>query len=397
MRPVDWKLVRSVVWLVMPTVAVLLFGAWFLAHDVPRIVRDRRDQISAETEAAANNARLDPSKADFIWQRGKGIVKGDAARFGDMFPADMTWKAWRPMRRFNQKDNMLGWRETPAGRLVWARGRTPDDDTLVYARLTGIDVRDYAFTLYAAVCLFLAVLVGMTFASVRFFVEYIHSRDDFMVAAAHDMTTPLVGMRYMIGRDDATAKKLNERMIRLVANIKDFMRLGGRRAQPERKPFDIVAAYEEAYSLFRDDYRDVLDGRDAGFDASALAAPDGSRTLAMGDETLTIQILWNLLGNDLKYAAPYGHVQTTMSVADGFVTVDIADEGKGMSPREMSKAFNRYYRAKTVLETGKGGFGIGLPTAREFAEAMGGSLTVRANSPKGCVFTFRIPCAQRES
>ena len=219
----------------MPTVAVLLFGAWFLAHDVPRIVRDRREQISAETEAAANNARLDPSKADFIWQRGKGIVKGDAARFGDMFPADMTWKAWRPMRRFNQKDNMLGWRETPVGRLVWARGRTPDDDTLVYARLTDIDVRDYAFTLNAAVCVFLAVLVGMTFASVRFFIEYIHSRDDFMVAAAHDMTTPLVGMRYLIGRDDATARNLNERMIRLVANIKDFMRLGGRRARPERR------------------------------------------------------------------------------------------------------------------------------------------------------------------
>ncbi|MBQ1428690.1 MAG: sensor histidine kinase, partial [Kiritimatiellae bacterium] len=47
--------------------------------------------------------------------------------------------------------------------------------------------------------------------------------------------------------------------------------------------------------------------------------------------------------------------------------------------------------AKTVLESGKGGFGIGLCTAREFAEAMGGTLTVRANEPRGCVFTLELP------
>ena len=41
--------------------------------------------------------------------------------------------------------------------------------------------------------------------------------------------------------------------------------------------------------------------------------------------------------------------------------------------------------------SGKGGFGIGLCTAREFARAMGGDLTVRPNDPKGCVFTLSLP------
>jgi signal transduction histidine kinase len=61
----------------------------------------------------------------------------------------------------------------------------------------------------------------------------------------------------------------------------------------------------------------------------------------------------------------------------------------------MRRAFDRYYRAKTVLESGKGGFGIGLCTAREFARAMGGDLSVRANSPHGCVFTLSLPSAPR--
>ena len=64
-----------------------------------------------------------------------------------------------------------------------------------------------------------------------------------------------------------------------------------------------------------------------------------------------------------------------------------------MSKQQMRKAFDRYYRAKTVLESGKGGFGIGLCTAREFARAMGGDLTVRANAPSGCVFALTLPLA----
>ena len=62
-----------------------------------------------------------------------------------------------------------------------------------------------------------------------------------------------------------------------------------------------------------------------------------------------------------------------------------------MTPRQMRRAFDRYWRAKTVLESGKGGFGIGLCTSREYARAMGGDLTVGSNAPKGCVFTLRLP------
>ena len=106
---------------------------------------------------------------------------------------------------------------------------------------------------------------------------------------------------------------------------------------------------------------------------------------------MTVQTIWNLLGNDLKYAAPYGRVEAVFSKEGSFAVLRLKDLGKGMTRREMSKAFDRYYRAKTVLESGKGGFGIGLCTAREFARAMGGSLSVAANEPNGCVFTLRVP------
>ena len=68
--------------------------------------------------------------------------------------------------------------------------------------------------------------------------------------------------------------------------------------------------------------------------------------------------------------------------------VEFADQGIGMTARQMRRAFGRFYRAAGLHECGKGGFGIGLYTSRVAARRMGGDLTVRANTPKGCVFTF---------
>ena len=366
MRRINWRLLRSVVALSLPTVVVVALGVRFLVEDVPVIVRDEKARVLSSTEHAAKAMREEPLLADFVWERGRGVVRG-TAQFGD-YPADMSWKDWNPESGTKRRD-MWGWRSFDGGRLVWARG----------------------------------VGEGITFLGARFFVDYVRSRDDFLAATAHDLTTPLVGMRYSIGRNDEEAKVLNERMVRLVANIKDFLRLGGKRPRPQRDEVDLVKCYKEAYALFREDVRDATDGADIPVEMGTgpteplkngtFAGPVPNFT-AMGDETLVIQILWNLIGNDLKYALPFGPVRVRFYREGGFVCVEFVDEGQGMSKREMARAFDRYYRAKTVLESGKGGFGIGLCTAREFARSMGGDLTVRANSPHGCIFTLSLPAAK---
>lgn len=396
----NWRLLRSVAALSLPTVVVVALGVRFLVEDVPVIVRDEKARVLATTEQAAKAMREDPLLADFVWERGRGIIRG-TAQFGD-YPADMSWKDWNPESGTKRRD-MWGWRAFDGGCLVWARGVGEKDGETVYVRWTEIEERDYAFMFYLFGPMFLLVLVGITFLGARFFVDYVRSRDDFLAATAHDLTTPLVGMRYSIGRNDEEAKVLNERMIRLVTNIKDFLRLGGRRPEPQREEVDLVKCYEEAYALFREDVRDLTDGSDIpvamGTDPAeplkngAFAGSVPAFT-ALGDETLVIQILWNLIGNDLKYALPFGPVRVRFFREGGFACVEFADEGKGMSKREMARAFDRYYRAKTVLESGKGGFGIGLCTAREFARAMGGDLSVRANSPHGCIFTLSLPAAK---
>lgn len=365
MRRNDAIFARSIALICLPAVAAIFSGVYFLVEEVPDIVHQERRRVVEEYREKARSIKENPSL-------GKTVVRerdGKWASAGKMAPG--RW----------------GYADVGGGKVrVWyaeGRGRT--------ARAVEMDAvpeKDYVLLFNIAVPTILAIVVLLSAVGARYFAAYVRSRDDFLAASAHDLTTPLVGMRFAIGRDDETAKALNERMLRLVANIRDFLQLGGRRPPPKREKFNLLRAYEEAYAVFKADYRDLFDGEDVEARLDGCTKEDLE---VSADETMTVQTIWNLLGNDLKYAAPYGRVEAVFSKEGSFAVLRLKDLGKGMTRREMSKAFDRYYRAKTVLESGKGGFGIGLCTAREFARAMGGSLSVAANEPNGCVFTLRIP------
>ena len=420
----DWRTVRSSFVLSLPTLVVVGVGCYFLASQVPSIVKNEQLRVRSVYRLSADELRTSP-ETGFPVIRGKGQfwTKDMKLRPGywGTVPAGSEFKTLGTVPKTlgtvpENVGTVPGESGKKAGTDPENVGTVPNGMMLVWyegskgncvAKFVKSEKEyDYFRIFWLGVPIFLFVLCGMTFIGIRYFVEYIKARDDFLAATAHDLTTPLVGMRMSIGRSDADAKALNERLIRIVENIKDFMRLGGKRREPEISEFDIIKAYNEAYALFREDYRDLFDGEDVPVEVmgtvpenvgtvpqKAGTVPGGRVLKVRADETMTVQMMWNLLGNDLKYAAPYGSVRVRFFVEGKFVKAEFVDEGQGMTPRQMRRAFDRYYRAKTVLESGKGGFGIGLCTAREFARAMGGDLSVRANSPHGCIFTLSLPAA----
>ena len=374
------RLFWSSVALCLPTTALVVAAFLFYCYDVPRIQQSENERVRSEAREIADDLKDGAASADFVWEYGKGVVDGREPYASEFMPS-LTWKDW-PSNGPKRKTDMWGFMQRGSGILVWVRsGRK------VLGRETALAAVDYESLFFYGGLFSCAILIAITCIAIRYFRSYVKSRDDYLAATAHDLTTPLVGMRFCIGRDDEEAKVLNERLIRIVDNIKDFLRMGGRRTKANIETFDVVDAYKEAYRLFKADYRDILDGRDVPLEVVGDAK-------VSADMTLVVQILWNLLGNDLKYAAPFGPVRVRIRREMASVAVEFIDEGQGMTPSQMRHAFDRYYRAKTVLECGKGGFGLGLCTAREQAKLMRGSLTVRANAPSGCVFTLRLPAAQ---
>ena len=375
------RIVRYCILMALPVAALFALTAYFALVSVPRLVERDRRWVFDEARRVAEELRGNPSAATFVWEYGKGVVSG-AGEWNARFPSRMTWKDWAP-KGAKTKNKMWGWKDAGGSRVVWAR-----DGRNVLAMTTSIAETDYVALFWLFAPLLLASITAAVAFAMCSLVAYAKSREDFLAATAHDMTTPLVAMRYLIGSDDDEAKTLNERMLRIVANIREFMKHGGRRRYGAA-PFDLRAAYESAYSLFAADYRDAFDGDDVAVEEEGGAG--AWRVVA--DELATVQIVWNILGNDLKYAAPYGRVKAKFSRDSRFVRLELVDEGPGMKPADRRRAFDRYWRAKTVLESGKGGFGIGLCVAREAARAMSGDLSLRPNRPHGCIFTLSLPAA----
>lgn len=378
----DWRTIRSMAFVFLPAVAYAAFACYFFAEGIPVVERDAVARALSECEVAASGLRSRLSSATFVWSRGKGVVSGVPTR--RLYPAQMTWKDWNPVSY--KRGEAWGWLSAPGGRTVWVRGDGEDYQT-AYALETGISPGFAGAALRIALPLSVVMLFALAFFGARRLADNARIRGDFLEAVAHDLANPLVGMRFAIKNDPQTALRLNERMMRIVANIRDFINAGANRPAPRCEPFDLVEAFDEAYGVFAPDYRDIH-GRDI---VKTVKTPCA---MVLGDSTLAVQIFWNIIGNAMKYAAPIAEVRAEFdSDASGNVVARIVDDGPGMTRRDATRVFDRYFRSRSARRSGKSGFGIGLCSAKEFAKSMNGDLTLGRNLPHGCVFTLVLPSA----
>jgi signal transduction histidine kinase/CheY-like chemotaxis protein len=115
----------------------------------------------------------------------------------------------------------------------------------------------------------------------------------------------------------------------------------------------------------------------------------------MVDPTRLRQVLFNLVGNAIKFTAN-GHVEvraSTVAAGDGASSIKIAvsDSGPGIAPEDRDRIFERFKRGREVESSGHAGLGLGLALCRENAVLMDGSLTVESAIGVGSEFTFEFP------
>jgi len=103
------------------------------------------------------------------------------------------------------------------------------------------------------------------------------------------------------------------------------------------------------------------------------------------------QVLDNLLANALDVSPPGTAITVSAVVEDGWVELDVADEGPGMSADERDRAFDRFWRA-----TGREGegSGLGLAIVWRLAAADGGSVELRETRSGGLDAVVRLPRAR---
>jgi len=103
------------------------------------------------------------------------------------------------------------------------------------------------------------------------------------------------------------------------------------------------------------------------------------------------QVLFNLLDNALRCSPAGGIVTVKAWKRDKAVQVDVADQGPGLAPDELSMVFERFYRGDKTRSRATGGAGLGLAIVKQLVEAHGGEVWAESAPGEGATFSFTLP------
>ena len=217
----------------------------------------------------------------------------------------------------------------------------------------------------------------------------------FLATASHEIRTPLSGSlgtaSLLVESDLQPAQReyaeairnSGERRLDLLNNVLDFARLDMERIELSEEVFRPTALAREVVELLSP--RAHARGLDI---ALRCQAP---RWLTLkGDAGKTRQILFNLVGNALKFTES-GCVLVDLSFKDGQLVLDIYDTGPGISPEDQDTLFNAFQQVSHAAAQKDGGVGLGLAIVRRICEAMSGSISVSSAMGFGARFRIALP------
>ena len=115
---------------------------------------------------------------------------------------------------------------------------------------------------------------------------------------------------------------------------------------------------------------------------------EGSDT-ALLDSQMIRNILLNLISNAIKFSLENKTIDVFTSISDRETIINIKDEGVGIPKEEQVNLFERFFRAKNVINIQ--GTGLGLNIVMKYLEAMNGKIDFKSELNIGTVFTISIP------
>lgn len=226
------------------------------------------------------------------------------------------------------------------------------------------------------------------------------SKSDFLATVSHEIRTPMSGVIGLAGMltDTALTGKQAElvasigqcarSLLEIVDDILDLSRVEAGRLDLERVPFSP-----------RDPLRDVLRvlnvrAAEKGIELRSEVEDDLPGRV-LGDPLRVRQVLFNLIGNALKFTER-GSVTIRAGVDRRIgsrveIWHEVRDTGKGIAPHSLKALFEPYWQGSRSTAREHGGFGLGLPISKRLVEAMGGSITVTSKPGSGSTFWFVLP------
>lgn len=126
-----------------------------------------------------------------------------------------------------------------------------------------------------------------------------------------------------------------------------------------------------------------------GFTIQSEIATDLPEMIFDGEAMASVLI--NLLSNAMKFSPEKKEVAVKLFKEEGSAVLQVADKGIGISPKEISKVFKRFYRSKDEIVSETRGSGLGLTLVKHITDAHGGKIKVDSEPGKGSIFSVILP------
>lgn len=208
--------------------------------------------------------------------------------------------------------------------------------------------------------------------------------NDLMAITAHDLRSPLLGLRDLMALADRAPAAASDMMRQAASTCGEMLALVNRLLDAHAAE----ARVEAGPMLVTCDLREVVAaaveraGPRAGARDIAVRAeqPTGPVPVHVDPAGLG-QVLDNLIANAVKFSPDGGSVRVRISGQD----VEIEDEGPGIAPQDLPGLFQKFHRGAPP-KSGEAGSGLGLYIAATFMEAMGGRIAYEPACPHGARF-----------
>ncbi len=261
---------------------------------------------------------------------------------------------------------------------------------------TGLMARVY----YAA----LFLLVGATafgtsllWRSLRREVELSEMRSQFVASVSHELKTPLTAIRMFAEtlqmgppEDHAVRNEyLNtisnecDRLARLVDDVLLFSKMEQGRMVYRFRPVEMAGTLRAAAR--------TLSYPLANHGFALRMEVDEDLPAVNADPDALEQAVLNLVTNAMKYSGARKEIEVRLQRLNGEAAIQVTDYGVGIAPADLSRIFEKYYRAPTPENRAIPGTGLGLTLVAEIARAHGGHVEVKSTLGEGSTFTIRLP------